>query len=82
MVVAFFAGVLSEGDVRGLHSYGLDAKGWQAARQQPLEDFEDSVVVAVAMATRSAFIITRNARDFTNSPVPAITPADFLSRLS
>jgi hypothetical protein len=26
------------------------------------------------------FIVTRNAGDFTKSPVPAISPADFLKR--
>lgn len=59
----------------------LDAAGWQEARHLPLDDFEDSAVAAVATATASAFIITRNVSDFSGSLVPAITPADFLSQL-
>jgi predicted nucleic acid-binding protein len=58
----------------------LDAAGWQEARQLPLADFEDAAVATVAKATGSAFIITRNAGDFADSAVPAIAPADFLSR--
>ena len=60
----------------------LDAAGWQAARQLPLADFEDAAVATVARTTASAFLVTRNVGDFAGSPVPAITPADFLSRHS
>jgi predicted nucleic acid-binding protein len=60
----------------------LDAAGWQDARRLPLADFEDAVVATVAKATGSVFIITRNVDDFAGSPVPAITPADFLSQLT
>jgi hypothetical protein len=60
----------------------LEIAGWQRARQLGLADFEDAVVTAIAEQTDSAFIITRNVDDFTRSPVPAITPADFLSRLA
>ncbi len=58
----------------------LDAAGWQAARTLPLADFEDAAVAAVAKATNSVFIITRNVRDFAVSPVPAVNPTDFLGR--
>ena len=60
----------------------LDAAGLQEARQLPLADFEDAVVSAVAIATASAFIITRNVGDFAASPVSAVTPAAFLSQFS
>ena len=60
----------------------LDADGWQRARQLPFEDFEDAVVAAVAQASGSQFIITRNTGDFDGSPVPAISPADFLTRIA
>jgi predicted nucleic acid-binding protein len=46
----------------------------------PLSDFEDAVVASVAQRENAAYIITRNCKDFTGSPVPAITPADFLAR--
>lgn len=60
----------------------LEAAGWQDARCLPFADFEDTVVATVAKATASAFIITRNVDDFAGSPVPAITPADFLSQFA
>ena len=59
----------------------LEAVDWQRARRLPFADFEDAVVATVARATASAFIITRNVDDFAGSPVPAITPADFLSQM-
>lgn len=58
----------------------LDAGGWRRARQLPFDDFEDAAVAAVAEASGSQFIITRNTGDFAGSPVAAISPADFLSR--
>lgn len=60
----------------------LEAAGWQDARRLSVADFEDAVVVTVAKATASVFIITRNVGDFAGSSVPAITPADFLSQLA
>ncbi len=58
----------------------LDAAGWQRARQLAMDDFEDAAVATVAEASGSVFIITRNVADYAKSPVPAITPADFLSQ--
>lgn len=52
------------------------------SRQLPLADFEDAVVASVAEATHCDFIVTRNVADFGGSPVPAITPTDFLALLS
>ena len=60
----------------------LEAVDWQRARGLPFADFEDAVVATVARATASAFILTRNVDDFVGSPVPAITPADFLSQMT
>jgi predicted nucleic acid-binding protein len=60
----------------------LDAAGWREARLLPLADFEDAAVATVAKSSSSVFIITRNTGDFVDSPVPAITPADFLSQLT
>ncbi len=68
--------------LRHFHIGSLDAAGWQKARQLPLDDFEDAVVAAVAEAANSAFVITRNVSDFTGSPIPAITPADFLCQFA
>ncbi len=51
------------------------------ALRLPMADVEDAFQAAAAQASKADFIITRNVRDFRNSPVPAITPADFLKRI-
>ena len=60
----------------------LEAAGWQEARNLPFPDFEDAAVAAVAKATESVFVVTRNMDDFAGSSVPAISPADFLSQFA
>jgi predicted nucleic acid-binding protein len=52
------------------------------ARQLPLADFEDAVVASLAQAGQCDHVVTRNVADFVGSPVPALTPADFLLRRS
>lgn len=49
-----------------------------AALDLPMRDFEDALQVAAAMACGAQFVITRNERDFKNSPVPALSPDAFL----
>jgi predicted nucleic acid-binding protein len=41
-------------------------------------DFEDAVVAGVARSHQCGAIITRNIKDFKNSPVQAMTPEEFL----
>ena len=60
----------------------VDKANFQRARQLPLKDFEDAVVAVVAEATGSDYIVTRNVADFAGSPVPAITPIEFLEELA
>ena len=48
------------------------------ARQLPLADFEDAVVASLAEAGQCDYIVTRNVPDFAGSPIPALTPSDFL----
>ena len=43
-------------------------------------DFEDALQAAAAKACAADYIITRNGRDFTKSPVMALTPEKFLAR--
>lgn len=47
----------------------------------PMGDFEDAMQVAAAQAAGVQYIITRNIRDFTNSPILAITPEQALQDL-
>ncbi|MDE2786170.1 MAG: PIN domain-containing protein [Chloroflexota bacterium] len=47
----------------------------------PMRDFEDAMQVAAARAAGVERIVTRDARDFANSPIPAITPEQALQEL-
>jgi len=42
-------------------------------------DFEDAVIAAIAQREKADYIITRNTKDYSKSPVPAIAPNDFLA---
>ena len=47
----------------------------------PMADFEDAMQVSAARAAGAGYIITRNLRDFANSPIQAITPQQALETL-
>ena len=51
----------------------------QEATKMGFSDFEDAVVTATAIRESVDYIITRNAGDFSASPIPAIQPSDFLA---
>ncbi|MCY3649209.1 MAG: PIN domain-containing protein [Acidimicrobiaceae bacterium] len=48
----------------------------------PLADFEDAMQVAAARACGARWIVTRNLRDYTRSPIPAISPSQALTELA
>jgi len=48
------------------------------ALELEMADLEDAMQIAAAMACRATRIVTRNIKDFRNSPVRAATPAKFL----
>lgn len=52
------------------------------ALPSPITDFEDAVTSAVANAAGLEVIVTRNTSDIVASSVCAMTPQDFLTRLS
>jgi len=45
-----------------------------------MSDFEDAIIAATALRETAEYIITRNVKDFGQSPIPAITPSDFLRK--
>jgi len=57
----------------------VTAKDVKNAFHPDVGDFEDELISVCAKRTKMDYIITRNIKDFTNSPVPAITPEDFLT---
>lgn len=58
---------------------GTDAMDF--ALRLDMADFEDAMQVAAARSSGARFVVTRNARDFRASPIPAITPAEALEAL-
>ena len=49
-----------------------------AAIASNMADFEDALVSAIAARCHMDYIVTRNARDFKDSPVKALEPREFL----
>ena len=44
-----------------------------------INDYEDALMVQTATANRMDYIVTRNVKDYKNSPVKAVTPADMMA---
>ncbi|BDR53373.1 hypothetical protein KIM372_12800 [Bombiscardovia nodaiensis] len=45
-------------------------------------DIEDSFVAAIAQKAKADYVVTNNIKDFALSPIPAVTPAEFLARMA
>ena len=45
-----------------------------------ITDYEDALLARCAKRLKADYIITRNTRDFRNSPVTPIEPSDFLAK--
>jgi len=50
----------------------------ERALASPMRDFEDAVLAEAGALAGARVIITRNTRDFSRSPLPALTPQEFL----
>lgn len=44
-------------------------------------DYEDALQAVCAARAKANYIVTRNIKDYTHSPVPAIKPGELLERL-
>ena len=44
-----------------------------------ITDFEDAVIVESAKVKKTGCIITRNTKDFKNSPIPVMLPEEYLA---
>jgi len=51
-----------------------------AAADMNFKDYEDALQSVAAAKIKADYIVTRNIKDFINSPVPAITPTEFLKK--
>ena len=47
------------------------------ALQFPMRDIEDALQASAALNFRANYVVSRNAKDYRGSPVPAITPEEF-----
>ena len=58
----------------------VDVTGDQclAALDVPMEDYEDALLACCAKSWKADCIVSRNAKDFTYSPVKTMTPNAFL----
>ena len=77
------AGKAKEGMEKLLQLVGIaDAMGEDvhAAVASNMGDFEDALVASIAERCQMSFIVTRNVKDYANSPVKAITPEEFMKR--
>ncbi len=52
----------------------------EKALELNMSDYEDALIAICAKRTKMDYIITRNIKDFANSPVPPITPDDFIAK--
>jgi predicted nucleic acid-binding protein len=60
----------------------VDGTVLKAAMKLPMKDFEDAVQVVSGETQHVDFISTRDTKDFANSPIPALTPAEFVTQLA
>ena len=58
-----------------------DTEGIRYAAELPMADFEDAMQVAAARACEAQYIVTRNVRDYQQSPIRAISPQAALAEL-
>lgn len=59
----------------------VDREALELAAAMPASDFEDNRLAACAQLARLDAIVTRDPRGYAGSPVPALSPAEFLARL-
>ena len=52
----------------------------EKALRGDMPDFEDAVLAHSAKRAKARYIITRDLKDFSGSPVPAISPTDFIQQ--
>ena len=57
-----------------------DTEALHYAAELPMSDFEDAMQVAAARSCGARYIVTRNVKDFTRSPIPALTPQEALTQ--
>ena len=52
----------------------------EKALELNISDYEDALQIICAQKSAIDYIITRNLKDYSDSPVPVISPGDFMAR--
>ena len=60
---------------------GVDQADCVKALDADMSDYKDALVSVCAKKVKAEYIITRNTKHFSQSPVPAMKPADYLEML-
>jgi len=53
----------------------------EVALALPMTDFEDAVQLATALGTQADYLVTRNIKDYPETRIPVLTPAELLTLL-
>jgi predicted nucleic acid-binding protein len=70
-----------EAILKAFDVYVLDHTSLQTALTLPLNDYEDAVQLAGAIANGLDSTVTRDPTDFTGALIPVISPSNFLAQL-
>jgi predicted nucleic acid-binding protein len=70
-----------EANLDYLQLIGITPQDASAALAKRWDDYEDCLLAECAAKIKADYIITRNAKDFELSVVPALTPAELFARL-
>src|SRR3990167_6664388 len=57
----------------------VDKKTLERGLELETKDFEDGIQIVCAQACHADYIITRDASHYKNSPIPAVSPAEYLA---
>jgi predicted nucleic acid-binding protein len=68
--------------LNGLAIWKVDAATIGLALQQAGPDFEDNLQLACAIEAKVDAIVTRDPAGFVGSPIPVLSPADLVARLT
>lgn len=60
----------------------MKADDLKKAMALPFDDYEDALQSVCASRIKADYIVTRNLKDFKNSKIPAIKPAELLERIT
>jgi hypothetical protein len=67
--------------LRFLSVAAVDQAVIEQALQLPYRDFEDAVQMIAAVGAGATHLVTRNAADYQDGPLPALEPAELLALL-